>query len=363
LRILNCGFIVLFMAMLGLPLVFIDLSSERISVQENRRLADRPRVSDIKRHPGTFIRKFDAWFKDSTGFREKLINLYKKTDGIFGQNYYLDGTSIVLIGKQGHHFHTHYNQLLPIWQGNRWLDDTQSYELSMKLNKINQYLNERNIPFVVMLFADKESIYPEYYPDFVIKGPDPTSLDVVVDFISTYTNIDFFCVKERLLKEKENHLVFPKTGDIFELCHNNETGSFAAYNELMKHINKYFPNLKPLTFEDVDITYYINGSSSLTLKHERNYERIEARFIDDALEYVNKDSSLPTLLLFHDSYSGKFPDYLPQHFGRVIMHHWRTLGHLEEYIDLYKPDIVVFGAAERAIPEFARAAIEMPELP
>jgi hypothetical protein len=349
--------------MLGLPLIFIDLSSDRISVQENRKLVDRPRVSDIKRHPGTFIREFDAWFKDSTGFREKLISLYKKRTVFIGQNYYLDGTSIVFIGKQGHHFHTHYNQLLPIWQGKRWLDDTQSYELSVKLNKINQYLNERNIPFIVMFCTDKESIYPEFYPDFVIKGPEPTSLDAVVDYISANTNIDFFCIKENLLREKENWLLYPKTGDIYELCHYNETGSFIACLELMGHINKYFPKLKPLTFEDVDITYHINGSSSVTLKNERNYDQIKARFIDDALEFENKDLNLPTLLLLHDSYAGKFPDYLPQYFGRVILHHWNTLDYFEEYIGKYKPDIVVFESAERAIPGFAEAVIGITELP
>jgi len=51
-RVFNCGFIVLFMAMLLLPLVFVDLSSDRISVIENRRLANHPPVSDIKNHPG-----------------------------------------------------------------------------------------------------------------------------------------------------------------------------------------------------------------------------------------------------------------------------------------------------------------------
>jgi len=352
--------------MLALPLVFVDLSSERFSAQENRMLAKYPKLTDIKSHPGDFIRGFDAWFKDSTGFREKFIRIYKKAkkvDGVFGQGTYLDGISIVLIGKQGHHFHTSYNQLLPIYQGKRWLDDVQSYELSMKLNEINEYLHERNIPFVVMLCADKESIYPEYYPDFVIKGPEPTSLDVVIDYLFGHTNVDFFCIKERFLREKENYLLFPKTGNIWELLHYNETGSFIAYQKLMQHIGKYFSDLKPPSLEDVDITYRINGSSSVTRKHEKNYEQIEARFFDDAIEFENKDSSAPTLLFFRDSYAEFFPNYLPQHFSRTIMHHWNNLKNLEEYVNVYKPDIVVFESAERALPEFAACVVGIPELP
>jgi len=149
--------------MLTLPLVFVDLSSNRFSVRENRMLASRPLLSDIKKHPEMFIRQFDDWFKDSTGFREKLINLYRKTDGIPGQNYYLDGRSIVLIGKQGHHFHSRDNTLISIYQGKRWLDDAQLIELANKLNEINQYMCEKNIHFIVMLCANKESRKIIYY--------------------------------------------------------------------------------------------------------------------------------------------------------------------------------------------------------
>jgi len=363
-RFYNKIFIFIFFLMMILPLVFVNLSSERISVLENRRLESFPLISDLKKHPDIFIREFDAWFKDSTGFREKLINLYKKTYGFLSSSY-LDGTSKVIIGKEGHHFNTHFNLLLPIWQGQRWLDDTRLYELSAKLNNINKYLSGKNIPFVFMLCTDKESVYPEYYSDFVIKGPDPTSLDAVTDYISANTNIDFFCIKESLLREKENRLLYPKTGDIYALCHYNETGSFIAYMELMKHINKYFPNLKSFTFDDVDIKYFANGSSKLNLKQEKKYKKIEARFFDDAVEFENEDLSLPVILFICDSYTNWFPDYLPQHFGRVIMHNFNyvTLEHFQEYIDLYKPDIVVFESAERVIRVFANQVIDILELP
>ena len=363
-RFFNGFFIFVFISMLAIPLVFVDLESDRISVIENRTLANRPFFSGIKNNPGMFVRQFDDWFKDSIGFREKLINLYRKTDNIFGQNYYLDGTSIVLIGKQGHHFHTNNNRLLQIYQGKRWLDDVQLNELSNKLNDIQQYLSEKNIPFIVMLCADKESIYPEYYPDFVIRGPEPTSLDAVVEYLSTHTNnLDFFCIKERFLREKEDFLLYPKTGNGWELLHYNETGSFIAYQELMKHIIKYFPDLEPFTLKNVNITYSFNGSSNVTLKQEKNYEQTEARFFSDAIEFENKNSSLPTLLFLRDSYADFFPNYLPQHFSRTTMLHNRTLEYFKVYIYKYKPDIIVFESAERTIPEFANYVIGISEVP
>jgi hypothetical protein len=53
----------------------------------------------------------------------------------------------------------------------------------------------------------------------------------------------------------------------------------------------------------------------------RKYEQIEPRFLDDAVEFENIDQSLPTLLLLKDSYSNWFINYIPQHFGRIIMHY------------------------------------------
>jgi len=342
------------MSALILPLAFVNWSGGAVSKRENRVLAARPAISSAFKAPRDFIKQFDAWFADNVGFRKKIIRLYGKLNNI-SQGYYLDGAYIVLIGKRGHHFHVADGDTLRVYQGEHWLDETQAYELSSRLQEIKRCLDGRNIPFIVMVCADKESIYPEYYPDFVIRGPGPASLDVVVEYLNEHTEVDLFCIKERLLQAKEDYLVFPKTGNIYELRHYNETGAFLAYQELMKHIGAYFPKLAPFSIDDVNIEYQDNGSSSVSLRREVTYQRIEPRFFDDALEFENMDSGLPTLLLLCDSYADWFPNYLPQHFGRMIMHPWSGIEHFEEYLDLYKPDVIVFEVAERAITAFANA--------
>jgi len=109
-RIFNGVFIVIFMAMLTLPLVFVDFAWDRVSVQENRMLASRPPLSSIKNNPGTFVLDFDAWFKDSTGFREQLVTLYNvmgKNSWLNGIYRYMDGQYVYVIGEQRHHFFGH----------------------------------------------------------------------------------------------------------------------------------------------------------------------------------------------------------------------------------------------------------------
>jgi len=112
--------------MLALPLVFIDLGSNRISVEENRMLANRPSLSMIRKNPEMFIRQFDEWFKDSTGFRENLLAINKtfseKWKGDVG--HYTDGQFVYLIGENGHHyFASHNGILIQKFQGKQFLSE------------------------------------------------------------------------------------------------------------------------------------------------------------------------------------------------------------------------------------------------
>jgi len=61
-----------------------------------------------------------------------------------------------------------------------------------------------------------------------------------------------------------------------------------------------------------------------------------------------------------EAYIGK---YLANHFGKTIMIHWSNMGHIKEYIDRYKPDIIVFESAERELDGFVNAVAKIPKLP
>ena len=198
-KLLSVVFIAIFMLTLLLPMVFADINGGAVSEKENRILAPRPPVSYMFKYPGDFIKQFDDWFLDNLGYREQIIALYNMINTSISNNYYLDGESVVFIGKHGHHFHSHYNQITPIYQGKPWLEEVELNELSTHLIEINNYLMEKSIPFIIMFCADKESIYPEFYPDFVIRGSEPTSLDKIIDYLKGHTTIDLFCIVAALL--------------------------------------------------------------------------------------------------------------------------------------------------------------------
>jgi hypothetical protein len=377
-RVLNGVFIALFMAMLTLPLVFVDFASDRVSVQENRMLAQHPRLADIKNHPGTFVRGFDAWFKDSTGFREQVLALYN----VMGKNgqlngaFYMDGQTIYLIGEGGHHYYA-MSALIGKFQGKRFLTDDQLTNMAVKLDEIKTYLDTKGIPLIVMFCTDKETIYPEFYPKSIKRGPEPVQLDIITRYLQEHTGVDLFNIRQALLAEKDNFMLYAvSSGD---LIHYNEIGAFFAYRELMRHINIHFPEIIPYELNDIDISYDPTGIPDVSIRAGTVYTKLDPSFFDDVdvarpftwsnEAYENEELDLPVILFLRDSYAsfdiikGSFiAKYLAQHFGKAILIHYQNMEHFVEYIDRYKPDIVVFESAERELRGFANYVAGIPKL-
>jgi len=369
-RALNVIYITLFMAILMFPLIFADLSSDRISIQENRMLANYPNLSDLKRNPRTFILNFEAWIKDNTGFREQLLALYN----VMGKNrwlngiWYADGQYINLIGEEGHHYFADVGgRLIVKFQGKQFLTDSQLTDMAASLEEVKIYLDRQDIPLIVMFCTDKETIYPEFYPKVIMRGPEPDQLEIITQYLQEHTDVDIFNIRQALLIEKGNYLLYPlidnRSAAPRDVAHYNEIGAFFAYRELIKHINNHFLGIVPYELSDIDIRNSSTKTSTtpeVSLKAGTTYRKLAPPFFDDInrvypLIYENTKSDLPTILFFGDSYAQEFyiGKYIAQHFGKTIMIHWINLVYIEEYIIKYKPDIVVIESAERELQGFA----------
>jgi hypothetical protein len=178
-----------------------------------------------------------------------------------------------------------------------------------------------------------------------------------------------FLVTERLFTARE-----VKNKNLVPLAHYNEIGAFFAYSELMKHINKYLPILIPIKMDDIKISYDKKEIPNVTLKSGFTYQRLDSSFFDDVNvlkpftwenhAYVNVNSNLPIILILCDSYAaeGFIGKYLAQQFSKAIFIHYGNINNIQEYINNFKPDIVIFEAAERSLDGFANCVIGIPEL-
>lgn|GEM_PF-3552863 len=362
-KTVNTIFVVLFMLMLLAPLVCIDVSGGGISEQENRVLASRPAMGALLTNPSDFVKRFDRWFSDNIGFRERLIRFYQLQNSMQNQVQYMEGEFVYLIGEQGHRYFAELNgMLIRRFQGKYPLSDERASALVDWLNQTKQSLDAKNIPFMMMLCTDKETIYPEYYPKAIHRGPGPTELERITAYLHEHTNVEVFNTRECLWSQKNNFLLYNKaTGD---LGHYNEIGAYFSYVELMKHIQPHYPAMRSFALEDIDISYDESGSPSVAVKAEAPFKKLGADFFDgvDVLRpftweneaYENADLSLPTILFLRDSYASHnekrfLMNYIPHHFGRTILIYYRNIKYLDAYIAAYEPDIVVFEAGERML--------------
>ncbi|MDR0642709.1 MAG: hypothetical protein LBG07_09650 [Treponema sp.] len=357
--------------MLLIPLFSTDLRSGVISKWENRMLADRLPLSVIKKHPRHYIRIFERWFNDHVGFRETLINLYRKINGPQWSFHYQEGGLSYTVGKEGHHFFSGTNHaLIAKFQGRAIFSDEQLRAFAQKLSAIKNYLDKEGIPLIVMFCTTKETIYPEYYPETILRGPEPVQLDIITDYLKENTSVDVFSIRQALMAQKDRYLLYPKAppGD---LAHYNEIAAFFAYRELMKHINVHFPEIIPYTTDDIIIECDENGTADVTLKEEITYKKSNDSPFND-LELPNSDfnevfensaANPLTILLLRDSYAGigatYFSRYIAQHFNETIMTHFLNTNNLKQYIDTFHPDIVVFESCEFMFVPLFQSLLEL----
>lgn len=369
-KIFQITFAVVFMTLLIMPLAFVDLYGGKVSERENRVLTARPPISLAFEWPRGFIRQLDNWFSDNVGFREQMIGLYKMINQTETQGQYTNGQYIYLIGEEGHHFFADVDgDMIPKYQGKPILSGKQLSSLTNGLGSIKDYLDEKGIPLIVMFCVDKETIYPEFYPRTIRRGPEPIQLDIITEYIESHTDVNVFNIRARLLREKGNYFLYNKS--IGDLTHYNQTGAFFAYQELMKHINEYFPDIRAISLEDITITYDENDMAAVLMKRERTFEELEQSFFDtvnvnrpftwENRAFVNTDLDFPTIFMLCDSYTGGGPflaNYIPEHFSQTILIHYQNMEHFKEYIEAYNPDIVVFEAAERQLLGFANVIMD-----
>jgi hypothetical protein len=364
--------------MLVLPLILVDLSTDRISVQENRGLANPPILADFKKQPVKFIRDFDKWFKDSTGFREQYLTLYNNTIGKnipFNGVTYTVGPYTCLIGEQGHHYFANTKGgMIPKFQGKQYLSDEQLRNMAAKLEKLKIYLDSKGIPLTVMFCTDKESVYPEFYPKSIKRGPEPIQLDFITKYLQNHTSVDVFNIRQAMLAEKDNYLLYPASGNFQVIHHYTQIGAFFAYRELMKHITVHFPWMFPYEMDNIEISYDKNKIPYVALKTENTYKKLNPSFFDGVnikdidssfnVAFENMEAHLPTILLLRTSFSdeaftGKF---IAQHFSKTIMIYFINMSNIEEYISRFNPDIVVFETVEYQLGWFANFVAEIPDL-
>ncbi|MBO4902114.1 MAG: hypothetical protein J5518_04920 [Lachnospiraceae bacterium] len=356
-KIFNIVFIVLFMAVLIVPVIFMNTKENQISAIDNKILTEWPGFS-----PDLSSREeLENYLSDRIGFREQAIETYiELNDKLF----YVMVHPLFMYGQDGHIFFKEDSYI----EGYQRLNTDGPYLDSMVdfLQRTTDYLNSKDIRFLYYLCPDKKSIYPEYFPKSIhVNTENESVIDHMKSSLSK-TDVDYIIPTDELIAAKQDRVVYNKK---YDATHWNEFGAFLGHKLIDDKIQQWFDDVPPLTEDDFDLTYEtmetldvakfpINESVPVyTLKEERAED--SSGYLEPYLKCTTtnfythyKNPNCPNdriLLVFTDSYFASYVRFYTNRFKEVYFIHRQNYDYLQYMVNLTFPDMVVFETAERSI--------------
>jgi hypothetical protein len=316
-----------------------------------------------------YMSDVEQWFNDNFGLRNELVKLNSLAYRCLNTSQNRDK---YLIGKNGFLFKGNLsNNVVSISTGSTIYGTEELEEYYQYLEGIARYFKSRDIPLYMAIPPNKHTIYSEYLPDF-LKMKKPTMYDQILAYEGNPLQI--IDLREPLLEAKKKYgdLLYYKSDS-----HWSKLGAYIGYTCIMKEIEKDFPMLNTLELIKYDVSENTMGGDlaynanlmnwvedfsvdltfdkpldSLTVFHPAGavYRTGPDEMIDLLQNAVVKNDEKPLKLLYMRDSFGKNLGYFMHHtFGTVV--HLYILSddteNIDEYIEKYDPDIVLFEFVER----------------
>lgn len=299
--------------------------------------------SDIRR----FIKDYENYFNDNFGLRTNFI-FYNDIVQVLLFHNSLAG--LVVVGKDGWLYLsaglTDNGKRVPYTSDQ--LEEIKNFE-----NDEITYLQNNGMYFLSVIAPNKHTIYPEYLPQDmsgIIQSPRLAQREVA---LSEITNQEINVVPA-LLFAKKQHLLYFKTDQ-----HWNAYGSFIVYQEIMKNLQKKFPQLQPLTISDftvVEKKVSTGGDLAYSLGMSQYFSDLDVSFFlkeQSKKMKLSDDKKLNKAVIYYDSFfdpenSWSTSHFLANHFRQVIyVRNNEEFNMSYKYLLKEKPDVVIFEEAER----------------
>jgi alginate O-acetyltransferase complex protein AlgJ len=345
------------------PLMCMLFSKKEWSDIEKRMLMSFPQIPSDFKTLLQFPRRFEAYYNDHFGFREELIKRYhREMRKRFGQT----GVPNVMAGKDGWYFYAG-DYLLNDFRGLVPLTDQQIISWKENLVGKRDWLAKRGIHCLFVVVPNKQTIYPEYLPDYFQKAKGTTRLEQLTKYLKKNSDVEILDLRPELLNAKPNRRLYHKTD-----THWNDYGAFVGYRKMMHKISQWFPKEQfkfDFYFHDTmaerpggdlpkmlglhetikEMTpvlkerHFCAQPMELSLEIKNFYKRKEtAAFMKGC-----KDANLRAVV-FMDSFFAGLQPFFSENFQQVV-YLWQFYDQetVERLIDYFHPHIVIEERVER----------------
>jgi hypothetical protein len=352
----------MFLALLWLPTLdhFCKLDHAPVSV-ENRQPASWPRFQGLTQ-TRAFVGEMESYFNDHFGFRNQLVrwnNHWKAQlfDDASGRE--------VLLGRQGWLFHSG-DQMFEHWNRQKtWsAEDLANWRQLLELRR--DRLRARGIGYLFVVPPDKQTVYPEYVPEWMERSLKPSKIHQLTEYMNTSSTVEVLDLSAPLIAAKELRPTYLKTD-----THWNLFGAFVACRTLVKALGQQCSKLAPLPLEAYGWRPLAQPGGDLARMLGRTDVCLETQMLEPVpqtslatlqIEYgpgqlaqhaegepwscvTRNDKAVGKALVFGDSFAKGWHPFLGQCFKEV-----RYLRHGDwsyALLEREKPDVVIEEVVER----------------
>jgi len=225
----DISLIVAFFAFMWLPTAdkFLHLD-QAPSPNENRTLATFPSFQPTLAGTREFLSGLEAYFNDSFGFRRQLVRWEQRWKWLVFHDARLAN---VLMGKDGWLFYSDGRMVDDI-SGARPFNDAELEAWRTLLTGRRDWLRQRGIRYLFSVPPDKQSIYPEQLPDWLIaRSRPPRRLAQFLAYMRAHSDVPILDLRDTLFDAKKTGQIYLRTD-----THWNDRGAFAAYRRIVKEL-------------------------------------------------------------------------------------------------------------------------------
>ena len=354
----NKTLIGVFLAILLLPALAMLLGwGGNFKLEENRRLAYRPTILNEQ-----FPALFTDYFNDHFGMRAEMIVAERWLE--FKLFKVSPNSSGVTVGKNDWLFYTPDVQYIDSVNGEPF-STGELEQIKNNLLGVERSLAAKNIKFYFLVAPNKQSIYPEYLPNYMKKVRPDSRLDQLTSYLKDNKEINFVNPKDELLAAKKASPVYLKYDS-----HWNDMGAFVAYQKLGEVLKKDDKNISVKQLDDynlvektavnkdlIDVEMGLKGNFSETEKNfeikgsQQKIEKGDCEGIYTTCPFLTREtnnSKLPKLVMFRDSFSNNLIPFLADNFSEST-YYWGAYPFSSNLIDKAKPEVVIVELTEREL--------------
>jgi hypothetical protein len=355
----NQALIIIFAALLWLPTFDSLWNLDHCNPpNEKRQLASFPGYKSLG-NASTYLVGLENYFDDHFGFRKRLIRWNNRWKfKIFNES----PISLALQGNEGWLYWAGDN-MLANYEGTRHFDEDTLKDWQKLLEARRDWITARGGKYIFVVAPDKQSIYPEYLPEWVAKSSKPLKLDQFLAYMGLHSTVEILDLRPSLIAAKETGVTFLQTD-----THWNNFGAFAAYQQLIQTLQNQLPDLKPIPLDAFDRKRIVGRGGDLAVCLEQEDEiqetqqvQFNPRFPLAPIKPLNPASfgqdmiataavtenprAVGKTVLFRDSFAEAWIPFLGYNFHEVI--YLRQPEWDKHLLEREKPDVVIDEMVER----------------